>query len=142
MKTMRLSGGDLVIGANSDLQMVTGADKVEQDMRCALLEPLGNDRFHPGWGSSLDDFISRPIVGSVESDVLAEVNRVVGNYAAVQRDKIESQMLSGADSTYTTDEVVSGVTDVTTHQTYDTVAVKISIGTVSGQTVTLSESGA
>ena len=141
MKTPLLSDGDLVIGTNSDLQMATGLTKVAQDVRGALLEPIGNDRFHPGWGSSLDTYIGAPALVDVEQTVLTEVNRVVGNLAAVQRDQIESQALQGGDTTWSTDEVLAGVTGVSVQQSTDTVAVAITLGTVAGETTTISESG-
>lgn len=141
MKTPLLDDGDLVIGTNSDLAMVTGSNKVAQDVRGALLEPIGNDRFHPGWGSDLESYIGTPAFTDVETTVRSEVNRVVGNLAAVQRDQIESQSLNTQISTWTTNEVIAGVTSVAVHQTYDSVAVEITIGTVSGETATIAESG-
>lgn len=141
MKTPFLDDGDLVVGTNSDLQMVTGVNKVAQDVRGALLEPIGNDRFHPGWGSDLDSYIGNPAYVDVTTTVQSEVNRVVGNLAAVQRDQVESQSLNSQISTWTTSEVISGVTSVNVSQTYDTVNVEITIGTVSGETTTIAESG-
>lgn len=141
MKTPLLDDGDLVVGTNSDLAMATGTNKVVQDVRGALLEPLGNDRFHPGWGSDLDSYIGTPTFSDVTITVQSEVNRVVGNLAAVQRDQIESQSLNSDVSTWTTDEVIAGVTSVNVQQTYDAVNVEITVGTVAGETATISESG-
>lgn len=139
MKTMWLDDGDFVIGSSSDYQMITNASKVKQDLRGALLEPLGNDRFHRGWGSSLSDFVSQPLTSFLRMGVLAEVNRVIGNYAAVQRDQIEADMYSESTSRFSTDEIISSVIGVETKQHYDSLGVTIGVSTVAGSTLSVSE---
>lgn len=139
MKTMLLEDGDLVIGASSDYQMVTNAPKVRQDVRAALLEPLGNDRFHPGWGSSLQDYVGQPLTPYLHLTVVSEVNRVLGNYAAVQRDKIESDMYSDSATRFTTDEVLSSILGVSAQSSLDGMKIKVGVSTAAGSTITISE---
>lgn len=139
MKTMRLTDGDLSIGLTSDYDMVRGVSKVAQDIRCALLEPLGNDRFHPGYGSDLESFIARSVTYDTRMEVQSEVNRVVGNYAAVQRDKIEADMYSGEDTRYSTEEVVSAVSGISVDTQTDSMSVTIGLTTVSGDSIVVSE---
>ena len=43
MHTLKLTRGDLTVYAGG-YEMVSGPAKIVQDLRCALLEPLGNDR--------------------------------------------------------------------------------------------------
>lgn len=130
MKTMLLADGDLVVGTSSDYQMVTDARKVQQDLKGALLEPLGNDRFHPGWGSGLHDMIGLPATPLLRSNVLGEVNRVIGNYAAVQRDMVEADVLSGQDTRYSTDEIVASVEQVDVTTSTDSVRIRVAVSTV------------
>ena len=139
MKTMLLDDGDLAIGTSNDYQMVSDVSKTRQDIRCALLEHLGNDRFHPGWGSTLEDSIGVPLTDAVRSGIYSEVNRVICNYAAVQRDKIESAMISGEDSQYSTDEVLSAVTGVNVDQNLDSLSIQVGLRALSGSTTSLSE---
>lgn len=139
MKTLRLYDGDLAIGPSADYQMVTGKHKVSQDVRAALMEPLGNDRFHPGWGSSLHDLVGDVLSEDVRSDALVEVNRVVGNYAAIQRDRVEADINSGGSSRFTTDEIVSAVTGVRADAFLDSLKVQITIGTVSNDVVEIED---
>lgn len=139
MKTMRLDDGDFVIGSSSDYQMLVKTPKVEQDLRCALIEPLGNDRFHPGWGSSLTEFIAQPLDPALELTVTTEVNRVLGNYAAVQRDKIEADMYSNAETRFTTEEVLASVLGVKTTTDRDGLRIQIGVATASGDVVTVDE---
>lgn len=139
MKTMLIEDGDLVVGASSDYQMVTDSPKVRQDVRHALLEPLGNDRFHPGWGSSIESFVGQTVDDYTQTAVISEVNRVVGNYAAVQRDRVETDVLSESTTRYSTDEIVSAVSGVDVRANLDSLSVAITISTVSGSSVTINE---
>lgn len=138
MKTLFLRDGDLM-PAHRDLVTVEGAGKVAQDLRCALLEPLGNDRFHPGWGSTLSDFIASVANEDTRFDVEAEVNRVISNYAAVQRDKIEADMLGDVDTRFSTEEILSRVREVRVEVREETVDIHIGLQTVAGEIFVLSE---
>lgn len=133
-----LRDGDLV-PSHRDLLKVTGAGKVAQDLRCALLEPLGNDRFHPGWGSTVDRFIASIANEDTRMEVEAEVNRVISNYAAVQRDKIESDIYGESDTRFSTSEVLSRIKNVEVEIHDETVNVDISLVTAAGEVVVLAE---
>lgn len=131
MKTLELLDGDLVIGPNGH-QTVTGAQMAAQDLRCALGEPLGNDRFHPGYGSTLGDSVGKVLDDSTRFEVQTEVMRVVGNYSAIQQDRITRDVLSAARSRYTTDGVVAdvGPVNVTAHD--DALSVSVGIQMLDG----------
>lgn len=138
MKTMLLNEGDLVV-SHRDYAFVTGTGKVAQDLRAAILEPLGNDRFHPGWGSTLDQFLAQIADEQTRTDIESEVNRVILNYASVQRDKIEADISSESDSRYSTDEILSRIEGVSATSSGDTMTVTIVLRTVSGEVVVLTE---
>lgn len=138
MKTLFLRDGDLM-PANRDLVKVGGAGKVAQDLRCALLEPLGNDRFHRGWGSTLEDFIAGVADEDMRFDIEAEVNRVISNYAAVQRDKIEADITGGGSTRFSTEELLSRIRGVRVNVERDSVQVQITLQTVAGEVFLLSE---
>lgn len=138
MHTMMLKDGDFDV-SGGNYAMVTGTAKVAQDLRGALLEPLGNDRFHTGWGSTLDTFIASIADENTRMDIEAEVNRVVTNYAAIQRDKIEADITGDTDSRFTTDEVLSRIRSITVTEAVESVTVAIALQTVSGEIVVLNE---
>lgn len=138
MKTLRLHDGDLV-PAHRDYGTVRGSGKVIQDLRGALLEPIGNDRFHPGWGSSLNDFIATIANEDTRLAVESEVTRVITNLAAIQRDKIQSDITSGGETRFTTDEVLSAIQGVVVEVEGESVAVDISVRLLSGEIVVLAE---
>lgn len=136
---MALLDGDLAISKSNGYEMVTGTQKVAQDVRGALLEPLGNDRFHPGWGSILRDYVGLSLDPFLKQQVMSEVNRVTGNYAAVQRDRVTTDEISGSQTSYTTDEIIAAVTGVTLKERYDTLQFSVKIATVAGTGTVISE---
>lgn len=136
MKTLALRDGDLVVGPGG-YALLSGPSMVAQDLRCALLEPLGNDRFHPGFGSQAEDFIGLTDSLDAQFEVQQEVARVVQNYVAVQRDRIERDALRGVKSRYKTNEVVAEVEGIQVRQVGDTLYVKIRLRTISNESVDL-----
>jgi phage baseplate assembly protein W len=138
LKTLLLRDGDLV-PARRDYATISGTPKVAQDLRCALLEPLGNDRFHGGWGSTLNEFIASIAEEETRVAVESEVNRVIANYVAVQRDKIEADITGEAESRFTTDEILSRIRNVSVSISTETLRVSVVLQTVSGEVLTLDE---
>lgn len=139
MKTLALAHGDLVL-ASSGHRTLDGAAKVLQDLRGALLEPLGTDRFHPAFGSTLGSHVGEPISEFTAHDLRAEVQRVTDQYAAVQRDRLERDALSGARSRYRTDDVLASLQSVNTKQVGDRIYVQAVLTTAASNTVTLNTS--
>lgn len=134
MRTLAVQSGDLALVGGSYL-LYDGAALVAQDLRMALGEPLGNDRFHPGWGSRLHDFIGVPLDEATRFDVEQECGRVISNYVAVQRDRIQRDTLAAERSRYRTSEVVAQVQGVGVTASLDTVSVRVSVRTVDSQQV-------
>ncbi len=137
MKTLQLRGGDLVVGPGGH-QTVRGTTMVAQDLRCALGEPLGNDRFHPGYGSTLSDNVGRVLESDVEFEVQQEVMRVVGNYSAIQQDRITRDALSAKKARYTSDDVVADVEGVSVKADMDSIRVNIALTMLDGTAVPIS----
>lgn len=136
MKTLALTHGDLVVGSTG-YATLDGAAKVLQDVRCALLEPLGTDRFHPGFGSSLDQFVGQQQDSLTATTIQTEIRRVVDQYAAVQRDRLERDALSGTASRYATDDVLAAVTSINVKPVQDRIYVQVNLTTAAGTPVTL-----
>lgn len=134
MKTLQLRGGDLVVGSGGH-QTIRGTAMVAQDIRCALGEPLGNDRFHPGYGSTLSDNVGRVLEDGVAFEVQQEVMRVVGNYSAIQQDKITRDALSAKKARYSTDDVVADVDGISVKTNMDSISVSIGLTMLDGSAV-------
>lgn len=136
MKTLQLQGGDLVIGGNGH-QTITGSPRIRQDLALALGEAIGNDRFHPQWGSTLPHFVGTPVNGSTNLIVRSEVARVVQSYIATQKAEIINDSLAGRRSRFTTADVVTRLNDITTAIAFDTIRVKLSLTTQSQENLTV-----
>jgi hypothetical protein len=139
VKTLALQHGDLVL-ASSGHRTLDGASKVLQDLRGALLEPMGTDRFHPAFGSVLGSHVGEPISEFTGHDLRAEVQRVVDAYAGVQRDRLERDALSGRRSRYKTDDVLANLQTVSTRQMGDRIYLQVVLRTAADTSVTLNTS--
>lgn len=136
MKTLALQGGDLVVGPQGH-KTITGSPKIRQDLALALGEPYGNDRFHPQWGSILPSYVGRPIDFDSEMLVRSEAARVVQVYIDMQRSEIVNDTLAARRSRYTTADVVVRLDNIDTTISFDTIRVKLSLTTQSGENLTV-----
>jgi phage baseplate assembly protein W len=136
MKTLRLKGGDLVPGPGG-VETITGVDRLVQDLRCALSEPVGNDRFHPGWGSRIDEFIGMPLDEATAFAVEQEILRVIGNYMAVQEEKVRMAQATGTETRYSSSEVLARVRRVTVRPQRDRLHCIVEIENLAGQFIAL-----
>lgn len=137
MKTLALSGGDLVVGPGG-LRMLDGAAKLRQDIALALGEEYGHDPYHPGWGSVLQQYVGEPITEDTPMLVQAEVNRILQQYIAYQRQRLEAASLNGQPHTISTSEIIRTVNAIDVSVEYDTVSVLIDLTTMAGQTMKIS----
>lgn len=140
MKTLALQSGDLVVTGRSGHKTITGLSKIRQDMALALAEPYGDDRFHPQWGSVLPNYVGMPITADVELLVRSEVARVIQAYIGIQQNEIVNDALNQHRTRYSTADVVAQVTNIETAIAFDTIRVKVTIRTVSSQTVSITRS--
>lgn len=136
MKTFALHDGDFVLGPGGFLA-VGGIEKVRQDLGAALREPYGSDRFHPGWGSTLVNFVGDPASVEVAMLIRSEVTRIVQNYIAVQADLMQAEAAAGRRSPFSSSEVVVSVDNVDVNQQFDRFLIRVSLRTLDGAQVTL-----
>jgi phage baseplate assembly protein W len=68
--SLAVRGGDLV-PEGSSLAIVWGIDKLKQDLQLWVTERYGNDRFHPGLGSILQDYIGSVISPRTQAEIEA-----------------------------------------------------------------------
>ena len=132
MKTMLLQDGDLIPG-DEGFQAVSGEKKLRQDLGVALREPIGVDRFHPGWGSYLPGFIGQAITERLRQQVQAEGFRVVSAYSMVQLDTIRSDQAAGSRQRVNDGEVIRSVDDVRAAPQYDSIHLRVSVSTMAGR---------
>jgi phage baseplate assembly protein W len=137
VKTLALSNGDLVVDSGS-LKTLDGPAKIRQDIALALGENYGDDPYNPAWGSVLPRYIGEPITDDTPMLVQAEVNRILQQYIANQRARLEAAALNSQQHTISTSEIIRTVNSVDVSVQWDTVTVLINLTTMAGQTMTIS----
>jgi phage baseplate assembly protein W len=135
MRAFLIKGGDLVVGGSAGFQTVSHRKKVQQDLGLAISEPVGTDRFHPNFGSSLPSYI-----GTAQTDITlalieGEIRRVIANYNAIQTAQVQADILARVRSRIANDEIISRIDKIDIKQTYDAVTVRVYIVTRAGDTL-------
>ncbi len=131
MKTLELVNGDFAIGQGGFV-MVDGLRKIHQDLSVLVREALGEDRFHPRWGSILQEFVGRSIGLETEADVRNEINRVIQNYMIMQTRQIQVDQTMGRRPRHKPEEVVREVQGIDIQQRTDRLNVRVKVRTASG----------
>lgn len=138
MDTFALVHGDFVIDGSGNYAMLSGADRIRQDLSLALLEEYGSDRFHPKYGSVVKSYIGNVIDENLQQLVKAEVNRVVTTYISIQQAEVLRDSAVDIAGRFNTSDVVRNITSVDVHATYDTIYVAATLETLARETVTVS----
>lgn len=138
MKTFRLQQGDLVLGSGG-YETVTGIPKVKQDLACATLEPIGTDRFHPGWGSNLIEHIGLSISRHAAMLIEAEIGRIIRNYVLMQAEMVESDTINDRRTRLSLDEAVAEIGGIKVWQDQDRLIFEASVITMSGDEAVIVE---
>lgn len=134
MKTFEIASGDLVIGRGG-YALVSGTDKLRQDLSVMVREPYGVDRFHRLWGSLLDSMIGGVIDKYASSTVSSEVYRLLNNYAAIQKDQMTASSVNGRKPQFSNAEVIAEIRSVDVRQALDRLYVRATVLTLSGEQV-------
>jgi phage baseplate assembly protein W len=138
MRSLALIQGDLAIDGTGDYLTFSGVDRIRQDLTLALTETFGSDRFHPSWGSILDQYLGQPITPELEQAVKAEVNRVVQNYITLQQQEVLRDSQVDIAGRFDTSDVVRNVDGIQSRILYDTIYVSATLTTLARETVTIS----
>ncbi len=87
MYGLKLVDGDFSLRDDGRVNLVSGAERVAQDLSCWLLEPVGTDMVYPAFGSVLWDMIGEPATDSAYDNLLGEIGRVCANYVQYQEER-------------------------------------------------------
>lgn len=125
--SLAVADGDIAL-RGSNVGLVSGVEKLQQDVSIWLRERYGSDRFQSNYGSVLDSFIGSVIDDRTSAMVQSEVMRVLRNYQQVQRRAIDTNP-----QRFSADEILLQVEDIRTDIRYDSVNVTIRFLTGSRQ---------
>jgi hypothetical protein len=142
-----IQNGDLALSA-SDYAIVTGEDKLIQDLTCYILERMGTDPNHPDYGSLLNGGIDGngtvfpSILGVNESAVVqarvqGELQRILLAYQNLQLARAKNDIALYGKTTFSRGEVLLSVDSFKMQTAFDTLSVTIGISTGNNTSVSL-----
>lgn len=145
--SLQLRNGDLALNGTR-LGQTTGAEKLVQDLRCALLERRGTDDAHPRFGSLLDGGRGddgrevASIIGESDWDLIAmrvsgEIRRVAAEHQGRQIDRAKRDRLRYGQSTLINDELLADITSIDMIQAQDRLMVQVTLKTGESREITI-----
>lgn len=145
--SLQLRNGDLALSGVS-LAQTTGAQKLVQDLRCALLEERGHDDAHPSFGSLIDggiDEYGRYVTsligtndwGRIRSDVQSEIRRITADHQTKQINRSTLDRRVYGESTLTAGELLISVASIDMTQAQDRLMVRVTLNTGRGTVETI-----
>ena len=144
--SLRIHNGDLDFNGSS-FAIVTGPNKLVQDLKCWILEPRGDDPMHPDYGSLLDggmlldrtminSMLGQPISSIALVTIEAELRRILAGYQAQQQDRISRDSVRYGKNTMSPGEILLSIEKIELSPVADTVFASIFIKTASGDSIT------
>lgn len=124
--TISIKDGDVELKGNT-ISIVTGTNKLKQELSVWLRERFQSDRFHTNYGSTLDFYIGSVVSQQAVFEIESEVGRVLRNYQSLQLRKFQSDPQNLDPS-----EILSEVDNIQAKANYDSVEVVVSFTTYSG----------
>ena len=121
--SLRIESGDLMIGSNRALEVVTGKAKLFQDLKLWILERIGTDPATPLFGSTLDGGVVDgqeipSFIGQVPTElnlnlIKSEVLDLLHKYQQMQTAKMKTELIEfDGKHTMSGDEVLHTIDSV------------------------------
>lgn len=133
--SLKVANGDLV-AEGSQLGIVHGQTKLQQDLTLWMLTRLGSNRMHPGFGSALQTFIGGIVNINTQTNTYNEVLRTLKNYQELVWAAFQANP-----AIFSLSELPYSIDSVNVNITYDTVYATVQVSNPnSTATVTVSPS--
>lgn len=126
MYTIALKNGDWDF-SNRHGQVITGKDKLVQCLSQWLLETRGIDRFHPTYGSDIQN-----MVGMQRTEPNRQAVESIIKQSAIDYMKYTERLFDQNPDLYSQDEVIAQVLGVDSHYVVDELYVTVTVRTLSG----------
>lgn len=133
---LKIKGGDIAIAPNGSLELVSDNAKLRQDIIKILLTKLGENKYHPQYGSQLGaiQIGHVPDPDLLESDLRSSVESALNKIITLQKSQSRKQYL-------TPGEVLISILDVSvSHDEIDPRLYNVFISVQTGKLTTLTES--
>lgn len=135
--SLNIESGDLdFVSRKSGAAVATGKRKAYQDIRAALLEPMGTDPMHPEYGSILDGGrlpngrVVPSLVGRNQAAVFEieeEITRIVRGLMDRQAERIDADLQTYGKSTISSAETIRGIAEIKSKIVDNTLVVRVKI---------------
>jgi phage baseplate assembly protein W len=130
-ESLQIRHGDLGLEGNK-LAVVSGPQKIQQDLRNAILTPFGYYEVWSNYGSTLNEMVGQDNWEETSLDVKAEISRIVGEYQRQQIARNESDAAHYGRFTIGPDETVLEVTGYKMIRSQDHLLVDVSLAVGNG----------
>ena len=140
MYGLKITNGDLAVMGDGNCVLVTGRERLVQEISHWLLEPLGTDSLYNRFGSTLDQIIGSPMLPEYMAEVRSEVGRVLQNYMAYQTRRMNEDRLKGEDvflRNWSDEDIVDVLDGISVKAVADTLKVTVKLTTVAGTKLTI-----
>jgi len=96
---LRIIGGDIAIGKSGDVRIVFDNDKIRQDIIKILLTKLGENKYHPSYGSEIGVLQIGHVADAalLELDLQNSAEDAIRKLIALQKSQARRQFLSPAE---------------------------------------------
>lgn len=146
--SLALRNGDFTLGTAS-LGIVTHEAKMVQDLRAYILESMGTDNMHRGFGSLIQGgveangvqnpgVIGKPNDPFARTMVVSEIKRLVRDYQQSQLERARADQQEFGKPTLSTREVLLSLDDIFVDQTNDQMTLTLFITTAANRQVEVS----
>lgn len=133
--SLQLQNGDLGV-TGSQCNIVYGQAKLTQDVTIWLLSRYQSTRWHPTFGSALQNYIGQVIGSATQANCYNEILRVLTNYQ-----NMVYQLFSASPNLFSIGEIPYSIDSINVAISYDTVYSTIQISNPENTTtVTISPS--
>lgn len=105
---LKISNRDLVIGNDSDLQIVENSEKLVQDLLKISLTPLGSNKFYPMFGSAIGgSLIGSPLDVTFSSSVASsQLRNSIETLQKLQQAQANIQLVTAS-------EIIAAIQQIT-----------------------------
>jgi len=96
---LKIKNGDISLEDDGTISIVSGNEKIRQDIIKIILTKLGENRFHPNYGSNTGYLqIGQAIdQGVIELDIQQSAESAIRYLIALQREQSKKQLLSSSE---------------------------------------------
>lgn len=137
MKSLQIYNGDLSLDSGGRLEFVQGGNKLIQDLRLWLQEPIGTSFTAPSFGSILTSLVGGTIGVTTTSQVQSEVQRVLGLYQSQQLINLKSAQNASQLANWNKSEIISSINSIKVEQNNTTIIVSVGLTTLASSNISL-----